>query len=256
MAVKPRRNKEGKITSWLITISGGYRGGTHKRIYRTFYANPNSTEASQRKQAEKYEARLLTELEDKKINDAKKKSFRAVYEDYIQDQIVRRGLAQQTVDSYKKLFESRLLPEFGSMAIREIEADDINSFLRKLTKDRKPKPNSKKEKKTDSKQEKKLSGTYCLKYFQQLNELFGYAQRSGIIVMNPCDLVEPPKRDTQEAHYYDLAECAQIVKLIADCSDPEWKAYFSLAFYCGCRPGELIGLSQIVLGHYFFFSFL
>ena len=232
--------------SWKITASCGYENGKQKRIYRTFHANPNSTIDSQQKQAEKYAHRLEVEYDDKKITDAKKVTFQTVYDDYIQDRIIRRGLAQQTVDSYKELFERRLLPEFGKRAIREISATDVNKFLRKLMTDRKPrKTKDKKEVAAEKKEakQKKLSGTYCLKYFQQLNELFGYAQRNGIIVVNPCDLVEPPKRDTPEAQYYELDESVQIVGLIDKCEDPKWKAYFSIAFYCGCRPGELVGLN-------------
>lgn len=235
--------------AWLITISDGYRpDGSQKRIYRTFHANPKSTESAQQKQAEKYAARLQTECDDKKINDKKKITFKKVYEDYVQDRLVRKGLAQQTIDSYKKLFESRIIPEFGNTPIREIETDDVNRFLRKLEKGRKVrKTKGKKQTSTDSDnkepEEKKLSGTYCLKYFQQLNELFVYARMSKHITMNPCDDVIPPQRDTQEAQYYDLPECAKIIKLLAIHPETEWKAFFSLAFYCGCRPGELIGLN-------------
>ncbi len=250
--VTPRRNKDGTITSWTITLSDGYLpDGSQKRIYRTFHANPNSTEKSQRSQAEKYAARLQTEYDDKRITDAKKVTFRSVYDDYIEDRIIRRGLAQQTADSYKKLFETRLLPEFGGMAIRDITAADINRFLRKLATGRIPKekepahdtdPTVKKNLK-GKKEQKKLSGTYCLKFFQQLNEMMGYAQRSGIIAVNPCDMVEPPKRDTKEAQYYDLPECVQIADLLEKWPEAEWRAFFSLAFYCGCRPGELIGMN-------------
>lgn len=216
--------------TWDITIYAGYRpDGTQRRVYRTFHANPKSTESSQQKQAEKYAGRLQAEYDDKKINDAKKVSFKKVYEDYVQDRLVRKKLAEQTIDSYKKLFNSRLLPAFGNTAIREIETSDINRFLRNLVK--------------DGKKGKELSGTYCLKYYQQLNELFNYAMSNKLITSNPCTDAIPPTRDTQEAQYYDLPECKQIVKLLRDYSDPEWKAYFHLSFYCGARPGELIGLN-------------
>lgn len=246
--VEPRRNKQGEITSWRITISDGYRPDkSQKRIYRTFHANPNSTESAQKKQAEKYAARLETECADKRLNDAKKLSFQKVYEEYCEylDDLVFRGdMARQTADSYKKLFNSRLLKEFGGMAIREIETADIDRFLRKLAKGRKPRGKKNGQAKTDkNEQPKKLSGTYCLKYFQQLNELFTFAKREKYITVNPCDDVVKPKRDTKEAQYYELNECAKIMELLPMCSDPKWKAYFSLAFYCGCRPGELIGLN-------------
>lgn len=236
--------------TWRAVVFDGYNpDGSQKRIRRTIKVNPNSTEDSQRKQAEKLAARLQTEYDDKRVNDAKKVTFKAVYDDYIQDMIIRRGLASQTIDSYKKLFDSRLIPEFGKMAIRDIGAVDINRFLRKLATGRKPRKTAKGKKdekqkaEEETKARKKLSGTYCLKYYQQLNEMFGYAQRSGAIVVNPCDLVEAPKRDTKEAQYYDLSECVQIVNLIANHPEPVWKAFFSLSFYCGARPGELLGLN-------------
>ena len=230
--------------TWRAIVFDGYNpDGSQKRIRRTVKVNPNSTEDSQRKQAEKIAARLQTEYDDKKVNDAKKVTFKAVYDDYIQDMIVRRGLAPKTIDSYKSLFERRLIPEFGKMAIRDIGPSDINRFLRKLTNDRQVRKPAKGKKDEKAKGKEKLSGTYCLKYFQQLNEMFGYAQRSGVIVINPCDLVEAPKRDTKEAQYYDLSECVEIVKLIATHPDPVWRACFSLSFYCGTRPGELLGLN-------------
>lgn len=211
--------------SWRITIYGGYGpDGKQIRIKRTVYIDPKCSEKSCKRQLEKIAGELQTDYDRKAINDAKKLSFKKVYDDYIKDRIVRRGLAERTVDSYKDLFESRLLPAFGKKAIRDITAKDINTFLRKLA-------------------EQKLSGTYALKYFQQLNELFSYAQRSGIIVINPCSLVEPPKRDTKEAQYYEPEECVKIIKHLEECSDPKWRAAFSLAIYCGIRPGEMIGLS-------------
>lgn len=231
--------------SWRITAYDGYNpDGTQKRVRRTFHANPNSTEKAQRSQAKRYAERLQTELDDKRVNDAKKVSFKTVYEDYIQDCITIKKLADQTVDSYKKLFESRLIPEFGNTAIREIETKDINRFLHKLTKGRmeKKKTTDKKSVKKEERKKDLLSGTYCLKYFQQLNELFIYARKNKIITVNPCDDVTRPKRDTKEAQYYDIPECVEIVNLLSACPDPLWKAFFSLEFYCGCRPGEIIGL--------------
>ena len=157
--------------TWRAIIYDGYNSdGTQKRIRRTIKVNPNSTEASQRKQAEKQAARIQTDYDDKRITDAKKVSFKSVYDDYVQDRLIRRGLAEQTVDSYKKLFRLKLIPEFGKMAIRDIETADVNRFLRKLEK-----PN---------KNGKRLSGTYCLKYFQQfLVYLFSNKQVHSCLVL-------------------------------------------------------------------------
>ena len=226
-----------KNGSFLITVSGGYGpDGKQIRIRRTFHADPGTTENSQRKQAEKFAAALETDYARQQITDAKKLSFKAVYEDYLQDRVVRRGLAQRTIDDYKKLFERQLLPKFGKCAIRDITARDLNSFFRNLKKSVKNTDSGKTE-------EKNVSGTYARKYYQQLNELFRYAQRSGIIVTNPCNLIDPPKLDTPEAQYYDISEIPTVLDAIKHHPDPEWRCYFILQFYCGSRPEEMTGLN-------------
>ncbi len=214
--------------SFLVTVCGGYGpDGKQIRVRRTFIADPNTTEKSQRKQAEKFAAELETDFARQKVSTAKKLTFSEVYEDYIEDRVIRRGLTQQTVDSYKKLFDLQLLPEFGYRAIRDITARDLNKFFRNLK----------------GKNGKKVSGTYARKFYQQLNEIFVYAQRTGIIITNPCNLIEPPKLDTPEAQYYDISDCGRILEEIRTIEDPEWKCYFLMQFYCGTRPEEMTGLN-------------
>lgn len=214
--------------SWRITVSGGY-GPDGKQIHvrRTFKADPASTVNSQRKQAEKFAATLETDYARQQITDAKKVTVRSIFDDYIEDRCVRRGLAPRTTDDYKKLFNSRILPYFGKIAVRDITPKHLNAFFRDMK----------------GKKGEKLSGTYTLKYYQQLNEFFTYCVRSRYITVNPCDLIEAPKRDTAEAEYYDKSECPAILEAIDNCPDPEWKAFFSLFIYCGTRPGELLGLN-------------
>ena len=235
--------------SWRVIISNGYGpDGKKKRIQRTVIVDPTKTELSQRREVEKQAALIEADFQRQLITDAKKITFKAVYDDYIQDRIIRRGLAERTVDSYKKLFTLKLLPNFGKMAIREITARDLNDFFRKLKKEgrseKKSSGSSPEEGQKNKKKDKKeLSGTYCRKYYQQLNELFRYAQRTGLIVTNPCTLIEPPKIDTEEAQYYDVSECPDILEKIQAYQDPEWKCYFLMQFYCGSRPEEMTGLN-------------
>lgn len=221
--------------SWRVIISNGYGpDGKKKFLKRTVHVDPNKTERSQRLEVKKEAAKLQADFDRQQITDAKKLTFKQVYENYLQDRVIRRGLAPRTVDDYKKLFDRELLPKFGKCAIREITANDLNAFFRNITKTIK----------VDGKKQKtNVSGTYARKYYQQLNELFRYAQRSGIIVTNPCTLIEPPKVDTQEAQYYDVSECPQILKAIKNHPDSEWRCYFLLQFYCGSRPEEMTGLN-------------
>jgi len=223
--------------SWRVVISNGYGpDGKKKRIQRTIKVDPAKTELAQQREVKKQAALLEADFERQQITDVKKLTFKKVYDDYIQDRVVRRGLAPRTVDDYKRLFDRELIPKFGKRAIREITARDLNTFFRNLKKTIKVDDKGKTEKVS-------VSGTYARKYYQQLNELFLYAQRNGIIVTNPCSLIEPPKVDTQEAQYYDVSECPQILEAIKNHPDSEWKCYFLLQFYCGTRPEEMTGLN-------------
>ncbi len=223
--------------SWRVVISNGYGpDGKKKRITRTITVDPKKTELSQRREVEKEAAKIQADFDRQQITDTKKLTFKAVYEDYIQDRVIRRGLVQQTVDSYKELFDRKLLPQFGNRAIRDITARDLNAFFRSLKK-------TVKNPETGKPQKVEISGTYARKYYQQLNELFRYAQRTGIIVTNPCNLIEPPKIDTKEAQYYDKEEIPEILEAIQNCPDPEWRCYFTMQFYCGSRPEEMTGLN-------------
>lgn len=211
--------------SWMITVSGGYdENGKQIRVRRMFHAEKTSTEKAQRKQAEKFAAELETDFARQQITSAKKVTVSELYPQYLADVVKRRGLTECTRDTYSRLFEQKLIPAFGKMAVRDIKAADLNKFFQKL-------------------QDQNLSGTYQLKYYQQLHELFVYAQRTGIITINPCNLIYPPKKDTKEAEFYDTTEVAAIMAAIAAEPDPKWRAYFLLSVYMGSRPGELIGLN-------------
>ena len=52
-----------------------------------------------------------------------------------------------------------------------------------------------------------------------------------------------PQIDTQEAQYYDIAECPKVLESIRNHLDPEWQCIFTLSFYCGTHPEELVGLN-------------
>ena len=230
--------------SWRVIISNGYGpDGKKKRIQRTITVDPKKTELAQRREAEKQAALLEADFQRQMLTDAKKVTFGQVYNDYLQDRIIGRGLAERTINDYKRLFTLKLIPNFGKMAIRDITARDLNAFFRKLKKERISDKKVSGKSQKGKPQKKDLSGTYCRKYYQQLNELFLYAQRSGLIVTNPCTLIDPPKIDTEEVQAYDISECPDILQKIKAHPDPEWRCYFLMQFYCGSRPEEMTGLN-------------
>ena len=241
--------------SWYITLSGGYdEEGKQVRIYRTFHANPDSTENSQRKQAEKYAAQLETDYSRKLITDEKKIRFSEVAKEYL----VSKPIAERTKQWYKQLLDGRILPALGNVYVQDLTSRRIRSFLNdlasakaKLTRTKPVSENASKSGKK-SNQDKtvpgsrskngKLSGTYRLHYYRVISAILQFAVRSGYIAISPMNGVDPPRKDTQEAEFLEANDIANLIDALDDLRDPMWRAFFYLDLYSSCRPGELIAL--------------
>ncbi len=89
----------------------------------------------------------------------------------------------------------------------------------------------------------KLSGTYRQHYHRALSAIMSFALKSGYITVNPMQAVDAPRKDTPEAEFLEAADVAALVDALEDLDEPMWQAFFMLALYSSCRPGELIGLN-------------
>lgn len=211
--------------SWQVRIFNGYdSSGEQIRLIRTIKVDPAKTELAQRREVEKQVAILEADYRRNLITAAKKTTIKDLSEDYLDDH-VRPRLAPRTISDYETIFNKRINPYFGKKAVQDLTAADINRFFRKI------------------REKENLSGTYQLKFYQQLHELLEYAKRNGIITINVCDLITPPKNDTGEAKYYELEDCGKLLKALKKFKDTKWKCFFMLSLYTGMRPGELIGLN-------------
>ena len=70
-----------------------------------------------------------------------------------------------------------------------------------------------------------------------------YAVKMGYISINPCDAVEPPRKDTKETAFYELDDCTRLLEALDSLPDTQWRLFFYMSIYTGMRPGELIGLN-------------
>ena len=76
-----------------------------------------------------------------------------------------------------------------------------------------------------------------------LHAMLSFAVKTGIISVNPADQVEPPKKDTKETQWYEPDQVAQLLNVLDQIPDIQWKTYFYISIYTGMRPGEMIGLN-------------
>jgi len=217
--------------SWRITISNGYGpDGKKNRLQRTVHVDPNKTENSQRQEVKKLAAALEADFNRKLITAANRITVENLSIEYLTNYVKRRGLAPRTVQSYKDLIDCKIIPYLGKIAVQDLTPKHINEFLVRLEKER-------------HHGDKPLSGTYKLKFLQQLHEMLKYAVRTGYISVNPADLVEAPRRDTREAQFYELEDCVKLLNALDQFDDTQWNLFFTMSLFTAMRPGELIGLN-------------
>lgn len=233
-----------KTGTWRATICDGYNpDGTQKRIRRTIKVNPNSTEASQRKQAQRQADALETDYRRHIITETKKTRFSEVIEEFIETKDT-----ESTKAGYRGLYERRIKPKLGNIYVQDLTPRHIREFYKFLEQDEaKPahkvsKDKSKPEPKTRSKTGK-LSGTSRLHYHQLLSAALNFAIRSGYITINPAAAVEPPRQDTPESEYLEGNEIAEALDVFDNYPEILWRAFLTLELFTSLRPGEMLGLN-------------
>lgn len=221
--------------SWRVTISDGYApDGSKIRFRRTIKVDPAKSELSQRRDVEKQAAMLEADYRRKLLLAGNRLPLCALYEEYMENYVRRKGLKLSTKRQYRDLFEGRILPALGKIPVQDLTKRDVNRFYSQLA----AAPALTRRSKTG-----KLSGTMQHKYHTALHTLLAYAVRAGYIAVNPCDQVEPPQKDTGETKWYELKDAARLLDAIDEEPDVQWRLFFYLSLYTGARPGELVALN-------------
>ena len=217
--------------TWRGIICDGYNpDGTQKRVRRTIKVNPNSNEASQRKQAQRQADALETDYRRHLITEANKIRLSEVAEEYLE----HHQMAESTKAWYRGLLNGRILPAMGKLYVQDITPRHIRDFYKKLSTDEAFSSRSK---------TGKLSGTYRLHYHRALAAVMQFAVKSGYITVSPMAAIDPPRKDTQEAEFLEEKDIAELLTVLDSLDEPLWRAFFTLGLYSSARPGELIGLN-------------
>ncbi len=221
--------------TWRLTIQEGLNpDGSQVRFRKTIKVDPKKSLSVQRKEAEKQAALITADYERKLLTNSKKLTFKDLAEEYVQNYVDRKKLAPATKQDYLFLINGRLVPYFGKKYVQDLTARDINKFYSQLDSESALSARSK---------SGKLSGTTKHRYHTMLHAMLSFAVKTGIISVNPADQVEPPKKDTKETQWYEPDQVGQLLAILDQLPDIQWKTYFYIAIYTGMRPGEMIGLN-------------
>ena len=259
-SITPRKNKKGEITSYLITVSLGY-GSDDQKIRETTTFHPEAkTPAKARKEAEEFAVMFEKQVREGTVfNDQMRfRDFVKFWdEQYLEIRVSTKDMTQVNRENYISILDRIFVPSIGHMKLKDIKSVHIDKIVNGMIKDGK-------------------SPKTIRNYFNVVRSIFDYAYRKNFVRENPCSRCNPLPRlkRNSEIHYFTED---QVQRFLNDALTMEYeftikghkrrysdkgsgkefavreyteklsvslqfRVYFTLAVYSGCRRAELIAL--------------
>jgi len=114
----------------------------------------------------------------------------------------------------------RITDELGKMPVKKLQARHVETLLAKMAAEG-------------------LSTSTIRACRSVLARSLDRAQRDRLVLLNVARLAEVPEGTVRKSRSMTTSQARQV---LSSNLSPWWRAYFTAAFYCGLRPGELTGL--------------
>jgi integrase len=204
--VYPRRNKDGKITSYL----GSYFAPDGKRRYVSA-----KTKTACRQELR----RAMSDADEGFVFDAGKQSVGAYMVRWLED-FAKADLAPRTYHNYKLQLREHIIPAIGTMKLIRLDAPNIQAlYAAKISDGLKPS---------------------SVRYIHAvLHRALSKALDLRLIARNPAASADPPKVRHEEITPLD----AEQTRTFLDAArGQKYEALYVLSLTCGLRIGESLGL--------------
>lgn len=135
---------------------------------------------------------------------------------------VDRKTGRSTQDTYHRSAKNHILPRIGDVPLRKITALKVEEWIAEMERDR-------------------VKSRARQAAYQHLRTAMNYGVHPmGVIQFNPCDKIATPEHTPRKIHPFEAAEVRAILQ---ETSGTRWEAFFSVAFGCGLRWGEMAALT-------------
>lgn len=140
---------------------------------------------------------------------------------------VQFEVARSTFMNYKGIVTRHIIPYFedNGIKITDIHRDDVQEFYKALAQ--------------GSPNKQALSAKMISRVHAMMKMIFNYAVDGDVIVKNPCLRTKRPKVPRREVNFYNIAECREMLKCLADSNICD---LVRVALMYGLRRSELLGL--------------
>ncbi|MGE1062437.1 tyrosine-type recombinase/integrase [Megasphaera paucivorans] len=222
-----RRKKGGREKYWILTIDMGRdRLGHQQRRQKTVFA-ANKADAQDQLTSWMEELRMLI--------PATQQTVSVFSEEWIVQYSVKQRLAPRTIDSYRRLLETHIKPNIGSLKMVDVTPIILEKLFTDLSNQRKAVKQRRSADKTLS--PRTVRGIYFL-----VSRIFRTAFRLGQIPNNPMEKIDAPKGGSKRPQIFDQDTVNQIFSVLFS-EDSVFQMIVLLAATTGCREGEILGLS-------------
>lgn len=217
--------KRGK--SYRIRASVGYRvDGSQVQPSMTWTPEPGMTQ----KQIEKELTRQAV-LFDEACKSLSVQSGHIKFSTFVNrymEEYAATDLRHRTAVGYESL-KPRIIDALGYLYLDRITPRQIKAFIAKLGA-----PGA------NMRTKSPLSPKTQRNYLSLLSSIFSYAVDMELIQDNPCANVRSPKMDKNQKKWYTADEAVQLLDSL-ECAPLKYRAFFTLAIFCGYRREELLG---------------
>jgi integrase len=194
-----------------------------KRHYfnETFRGKPKDAEKRMRELIAKHERGEPLTLSNDTLN--------AFLDEWLKAQ---PNLKESAREAYERTVGYYVRPYIGGKLLAKIEAADIQDLYATLA------------------DKKKLSKSSIRLVHTLLGMVFRLAIKRRKIMFNPMGGVVSPggkqmEQEKREAREERTMDPEQVAKFLREAAETRFAAIFTIAFYTGCRPGEMLGLRWI-----------
>ncbi|MHB1042353.1 MAG: site-specific integrase [Eubacteriales bacterium] len=221
MAGWVEKRSEGR---WRLNVPGGSGTNGERIVHRKMVGAKGEREA--RKLLDLFSA----EVQKGQYVAPSKLTFKEFAERWLRD-YGETNLAPKTLDRYKRMLDSRIIPAFELLKLEQIRPFHLLEFYKNLQEDGI---------REDGK-EGVLSPKTILHHHRLISAMLNDAVEWELIGSNPASKVKPPKVAKKQAECYDEEQTAALLAA-AEIEPLRYRLMINLAVFTGLRRGELMGL--------------
>lgn len=207
ITINPKKDSKGKLikNKWLVTVSFQ---ANNERIRKKETVIGTKQDAIKRGEALRQELKLGLAPEMQSL------TFEQFASEWHQARVKSGELRSRSIDGEKYKLE-RLIEVLGAYQLKSVTPNVIKSAYACIKSTPK-----------DHKQET-LSGSTMHAIHGLLNQIMKDALRQDLILINPCEKVKAPKKDTKEKEYLSALEVSRLASVLDICEKQAYANLFS-----------------------------